>query len=188
MLVLCLLVIGGRYCQPVGDISCCLPCPIVSWTYGDGKFTVCSSCRVTHHSNLVHFFKGCSGRRALPAGSVLLSCRSVSSCLCRTQCSRSNLRIATTSASASHWVSVSWRQVKWRVGGTYDRLLTDMQIAFIIPLGVKPDQCYNQITPNDMHSSLSCAFTGSLLLLGGWMVVVWSMLGTILSLFGLPSF
>jgi hypothetical protein len=64
-------------------------------------------------------------------------------------------------------------------------LLTDMQIAFIIPLGVKPDQCHNQITPNDMHSSLSCAFTGALLLFGGWMVVVWSMLETILSLSGL---
>jgi hypothetical protein len=44
----CLLVIGGRYCQPVGDISCCLPCPIAAWTYGDGKLTLCAclSCRV----------------------------------------------------------------------------------------------------------------------------------------------
>lgn len=57
-----------------------------------------------------------------------------------------------------------------------DVILTDMQIAFIIPLGAKPKQCYNEITPNDMHSSLSCAFSGALLLFGGWMVVVWSFL------------
>ncbi|KAL2867128.1 protein gprM [Aspergillus lucknowensis] len=54
-----------------------------------------------------------------------------------------------------------------------------MQIAFIIPLGTKPDQCYNEITPNDMYSSLSCAFTGSILLFGGWVVVVFSFIRTI---------
>ncbi|KAI9372935.1 hypothetical protein BJX61DRAFT_410875 [Aspergillus egyptiacus] len=54
-----------------------------------------------------------------------------------------------------------------------------MQIAFIIPLGTKPDQCYNEITPNDMHSSLSCAFTGAMLLFGGWVVVVFSFIRTI---------
>ncbi|KAJ5715954.1 uncharacterized protein N7483_013135 [Penicillium malachiteum] len=45
-----------------------------------------------------------------------------------------------------------------------------MEIAFIIPLGVKPNQCYNEITPNDMYSDLSCAFSGSMLLFGGWLV------------------
>ncbi|KAL4916518.1 hypothetical protein BDW62DRAFT_211922 [Aspergillus aurantiobrunneus] len=54
-----------------------------------------------------------------------------------------------------------------------------MQIAFIIPLGTKPDQCYNEITPRDMHSSLSCAFTGAMLLFGGWVVVVFSFIRTI---------
>ncbi|KAL2810269.1 hypothetical protein BJX63DRAFT_322387 [Aspergillus granulosus] len=54
-----------------------------------------------------------------------------------------------------------------------------MQLAFIIPLGTKPDQCYNQITPRDMYSSLSCAFTGSMLLFGGWVVVVFSFIRTI---------
>jgi hypothetical protein len=54
-----------------------------------------------------------------------------------------------------------------------------LQIAFIIPLGAKPEQCYNAITPNDMHSDLSCAFSGSLLLFGGWMVVIWSFIRTL---------
>ncbi|KAL3437106.1 hypothetical protein BDV09DRAFT_163780 [Aspergillus tetrazonus] len=54
-----------------------------------------------------------------------------------------------------------------------------MQIAFIIPLGTKPDQCYNEITPRDMYSSLSCAFTGAMLLFGGWVVVVFSFIRTV---------
>ncbi|KAJ5722025.1 hypothetical protein N7488_000060 [Penicillium malachiteum] len=54
-----------------------------------------------------------------------------------------------------------------------------MEIAFIIPLGVKPNQCYNEITPNDMYSNLSCAFSGSMLLFGGWLCVMWSFIRTI---------
>ncbi|KAJ5739636.1 hypothetical protein N7533_012420 [Penicillium manginii] len=45
-----------------------------------------------------------------------------------------------------------------------------MEIAFIIPLGAKPKQCYNAITPNDMYTDLSCAFSGAFLLFGGWLV------------------
>ncbi|KAJ5512881.1 hypothetical protein N7463_002433 [Penicillium fimorum] len=51
-------------------------------------------------------------------------------------------------------------------------------LAFIIPLGAKPEQCHNAITPNDMRSDLSCAFSGSLLLFGGWLVVIWSFIRT----------
>ncbi|KAL2218597.1 hypothetical protein M432DRAFT_377923 [Thermoascus aurantiacus ATCC 26904] len=54
-----------------------------------------------------------------------------------------------------------------------------MEIAFIIPLGTKPNECFNEITPNDMRSDLSCAFTGAFLLFGGWAVVIWSFLRTI---------
>ncbi|OJJ47039.1 hypothetical protein ASPZODRAFT_1879839 [Penicilliopsis zonata CBS 506.65] len=54
-----------------------------------------------------------------------------------------------------------------------------MDVAFIIPLGTNPSQCYNDITPNDMYSDLSCAFTGALLLFGGWCAVVWSLIRTV---------
>ncbi|KAJ5577716.1 uncharacterized protein N7459_006680 [Penicillium hispanicum] len=54
-----------------------------------------------------------------------------------------------------------------------------MEIAFIIPLGAKPQQCYNDITPNDMYSNLSCAFSGSFLLFGGWLVIMWSFIRTL---------
>ncbi|KAJ5164813.1 uncharacterized protein N7500_006643 [Penicillium coprophilum] len=53
-----------------------------------------------------------------------------------------------------------------------------LSLAFIIPLGAKPDQCHNAITPNDMRSDLSCAFSGSFLLFGGWLVVIWSFIRT----------
>lgn len=46
-------------------------------------------------------------------------------------------------------------------------------VGFIIPLGAQPDQCYNQITPNDMYSSLTCAFSGTLILTGGFCAAVW---------------
>lgn len=48
-----------------------------------------------------------------------------------------------------------------------------MKIAFLIPLAAKPQQCYNQITPNDMKSDLTCAFSGAFLLFGGWTAVMW---------------
>ncbi|KAJ5603296.1 hypothetical protein N7537_006252 [Penicillium hordei] len=86
--------------------------------------------------------------------------------------------------SASSWISVAILPlcifllisyavlpVKW----THRHYLS---IAFIIPLGAKPEQCHNAITPNDMRSNLSCAFSGSLLLLGGWLVVIWSFIRT----------
>lgn len=54
-----------------------------------------------------------------------------------------------------------------------------LQIPLIIPLGTKPQQCYDEITPNDMHTNWSCAFTGAILLFGGIATVVWSFLRTL---------
>ncbi|EXJ56654.1 hypothetical protein A1O7_06998 [Cladophialophora yegresii CBS 114405] len=48
-----------------------------------------------------------------------------------------------------------------------------IELGFIIPLGTKPAQCFNEITPNDMKSSGSCAISGAFLLFGGWAVVIW---------------
>ena len=45
----------------------------------------------------------------------------------------------------------------------------------MIPLGSKPNVCHDAITPNDMHSDLSCAFSGSLLTFGGFAAVMWGM-------------
>jgi hypothetical protein len=44
----------------------------------------------------------------------------------------------------------------------------------VIPLGASPEQCYNEITPNDMYSSLACAFSGAFLIAGGLSIAVWS--------------
>ncbi|KAK2749253.1 hypothetical protein FQN57_006869 [Myotisia sp. PD_48] len=54
-----------------------------------------------------------------------------------------------------------------------------MDLAFIVPLGVQPNRCFNEITPHDMRSELTCAFSSSLILFGGWAVIVWSFCRTL---------
>jgi hypothetical protein len=53
------------------------------------------------------------------------------------------------------------------------------QLGFIVPLGAKPEQCYNAITPNDMKSSRTCAISGAFLLFGGCSAVMWICLRSI---------
>ncbi|KAF2789922.1 hypothetical protein K505DRAFT_312353, partial [Melanomma pulvis-pyrius CBS 109.77] len=48
-----------------------------------------------------------------------------------------------------------------------------ISLSFVIPVGVDPPLCYDAITPNDMHSNMSCAWTGSLVTLGALGCVVW---------------
>lgn len=43
----------------------------------------------------------------------------------------------------------------------------------IVPLGTKPDMCFDAITPNDMYTSQSCAWSGALLLAGAMGIVSW---------------
>jgi hypothetical protein len=47
------------------------------------------------------------------------------------------------------------------------------KLGFIIPLGAKPEQCFNAITPNDMNSSRTCAVSGAFLIAGGWCCIAW---------------
>lgn len=54
------------------------------------------------------------------------------------------------------------------------RTLADhRKLGFIIPLGAQPDQCHDAITPNDMYSDLTCAFSGACLLAGGFAAISW---------------
>ncbi|KAL8943749.1 MAG: hypothetical protein Q9216_000855 [Gyalolechia sp. 2 TL-2023] len=50
------------------------------------------------------------------------------------------------------------------------------QLGFIIPLGAQPEQCRDAITPNDMFSDLTCAFSGATLLAGGFAAISWGFL------------
>lgn len=47
------------------------------------------------------------------------------------------------------------------------------QLGFIIPLAARPPPCYDEITPNDMYSNLTCAFSGAFVIAGGLTVAVW---------------
>lgn len=49
-------------------------------------------------------------------------------------------------------------------------------MGFVIPLAADPDQCFDAITPNDMHTLSVCGASGAMLLLGGWCGVMWAFL------------
>ena len=51
-----------------------------------------------------------------------------------------------------------------------------LELCFIIPLGTRPSLCYDAVTPADMHSSLSCAWTGALMEFGAMAACVWILL------------
>lgn len=46
-------------------------------------------------------------------------------------------------------------------------------IGFTIPLGADPERCYNEITPNDMYSSTTCAWSGAFIVAGGLSSDMW---------------
>ncbi|PPJ61042.1 hypothetical protein CBER1_02017 [Cercospora berteroae] len=46
-------------------------------------------------------------------------------------------------------------------------------LGFTVPLAAKPEQCYNEITPNDMYTSMPCAWGGAFIVAGGLSVVMW---------------
>lgn len=51
-----------------------------------------------------------------------------------------------------------------------------LSIAFVIPLGTKPDMCFDTLTPDNMYTDTGCAWTGALLLAGAMGAIVWSTL------------
>ncbi|OJD40299.1 uncharacterized protein BKCO1_1000492 [Diplodia corticola] len=48
-----------------------------------------------------------------------------------------------------------------------------LELGFIIPLARQPEQCHNEITPNDMNTSTTCAFSGAFAAFGGMTLVTW---------------
>jgi hypothetical protein len=46
-------------------------------------------------------------------------------------------------------------------------------IGFTIPLTAQPEKCYNEITPNDMYSSTTCAWSGAFIVAGGLSADMW---------------
>jgi hypothetical protein len=49
-------------------------------------------------------------------------------------------------------------------------------MGFVIPLAAEPDQCFDTITPNDMHTLSVCGASGAMLMFGGWCGVMWAFL------------
>lgn len=71
---------------------------------------------------------------------------------------------------------------------TYTEFLSLPQLSFIVSLGANPDECYNGITPHDMRSDLACAFSGALIVFGGWAAVVWSTLSLSIRVWFCPTY
>lgn len=131
--------IEGRFCETIGNISCCLPCPLADWRYADN-----------------------TARRVDVAGWISVAILPL--CI---------FLLISYAVLSPKWTNRHYLSICFTLG------ICCMEIAFIIPLGARPEQCYNAITPNDMYSDLSCAFSGALLLFGGWMAVIWSFIRTI---------
>ncbi|KAH8700772.1 hypothetical protein BGW36DRAFT_292218 [Talaromyces proteolyticus] len=131
--------IGGRFCQSVGGVSCCLPCPLQDWRYPDN---------VTSKTNAA----GWLAVALLPFQAWLLL----------------TYLVVPVKYTNRQYITVC-----------FTLAIICLQVAFIIPLGTKPQQCHDEITPNDMYTDISCAFSGAVLLFGGIAVVTWSLLRTI---------
>ncbi|KAK4570232.1 hypothetical protein LTR86_002312 [Recurvomyces mirabilis] len=54
--------------------------------------------------------------------------------------------------------------------------LVVLELSFIIPLGTKPKMCHDAVTPNDLHSSMSCGWSGGLLEAGSMAGATWILL------------
>ncbi|KAF2662841.1 hypothetical protein K491DRAFT_584366 [Lophiostoma macrostomum CBS 122681] len=48
-----------------------------------------------------------------------------------------------------------------------------LSLGFVVPFASRPPQCYDEITPNDMFSNLTCAFSGAFIIAGGLSMAVW---------------
>ncbi|EKG09126.1 GPCR family 2-like protein [Macrophomina phaseolina MS6] len=51
--------------------------------------------------------------------------------------------------------------------------ILSLALGFVLPLTTRPDECFDAITPNDMSASLSCAWSGMLIVFGGLTVATW---------------
>ncbi|QKX64083.1 uncharacterized protein TRUGW13939_11256 [Talaromyces rugulosus] len=47
-----------------------------------------------------------------------------------------------------------------------------LSVAYVMPLAKAPNQCYNEITPNDNSSDSMCTATSTVLFIGVWLVVI----------------
>lgn len=61
----------------------------------------------------------------------------------------------------------------FRIGICLIFAISMITIGFTIPLAASPEQCFNEITPNDMYSSLECAFSGAFIIAGGLSAGAW---------------
>ncbi|KAF1812145.1 hypothetical protein P152DRAFT_397621 [Eremomyces bilateralis CBS 781.70] len=54
-----------------------------------------------------------------------------------------------------------------------------LELGFVVPLAAQPEQCFNEITPNDMYSSMTCAWSGAFIISGSLTTGMWIFIRTL---------
>lgn len=126
-------VVDGRLCQSLGELTCCLPCPMTDWTYSSAFNTV----------------------------GVVAEWLAVASLICCVFLLLS-WAVLPIDKTHRHYLSIC-----------VTIAVCFINLGFVIPLAGRPDQCYDRITPNDMHTSSVCGASGTFIVLGGWAGVLW---------------
>lgn len=148
--------VAGRLCALSdllpGNPTCCLPCPATYWTYPDCESRAIPSITLSLIRNTAFATYNAAAAWLNVVGFILLIFLLISYFFLPVQKTR------------SHYLSVSLVVA-----------VLFLNLGFIVPLGAQPKQCYNAITPNDMYSSKTCAWSGAFIVAGGLSGAVWSM-------------
>lgn len=162
----------GRFCAPVpssaGTIECCLPCPVADWIYSDGMSAYPLAGPNRCLLGRVEF-------KTIPRAANWLN---VAGMVCTVSLLVSFV-VLPVQKTSRHYLTVCFiiavciLQVRIRPILQIPSGADQGKLGFIIPLGSQPDQCHDAITPNDMYSDITCAFSGACLLVGGFAAISW---------------
>jgi hypothetical protein len=162
------VVVDGRFCAPVSkNVFCCLPCPMTDFLYPQSKpiAPLVLIVVVLILSGFNTYYRVAEALNV--AGLVLLVFLLISFLILPAEKTRRHY-LSYCLIIAAIFMAVSTCITEFCTHSN------PPQLGFVIPLGAKPEQCYNEITPNDMYSSLACAFSGAFLISGGLSMAVWS--------------
>lgn len=147
---------GGRYCglgpfaNGDGELSCCFPCLIQDLVYPPSEKTP-----ITTNCQTINTETEWQSHLRVPNYLSIFSLVLCSFLLL-------SFLVLPPAQSHRHYLSI---------GLLIPVLL--ISLSFAIPVPTDPGYCYDAITLQNMHSSMSCAWTGSFVTLGGLGCIIW---------------
>lgn len=183
----------GRFCSDVLGPSCCLPCPQTEWLYADNFTTMTTAANWINVASIICSVFLITSWAFLPAGVTHRHYLSICLTIATMMMSVSEELILFFPHSIVDSEDLCWHSVYLldnqqrflsmilisfhgiNLAHNIGRASTNIviQMGFIIPLGAKPNPCFDDITPNSMKTSTTCALSGAFLLSGGWAAVMW---------------